>query len=63
MDEAEKSILTLEGKIEERAKRKAAEDARLEEFFEETKDITKRLRLDLEDRARRQEGGSSPLSH
>ena len=40
----------MEGRIEERAERKKEEDGRLEAIFEETKGITERLRVELEER-------------
>ncbi|KAL7542434.1 hypothetical protein ACHAXR_011785 [Thalassiosira sp. AJA248-18] len=50
MDEAEESIPTLEQQIEECAECKTEEDGKLEVIFEETKDITEQLRLELEEK-------------
>ena len=50
MEEAEESIPTLETQIEECTERKATEDAKLEEVFEETKGITEKLRHELEEK-------------
>eukprot|EP00584_Thalassiosira_punctigera_P008532 CAMPEP_0172534302 /NCGR_PEP_ID=MMETSP1067-20121228/6717_1 /TAXON_ID=265564 ORGANISM="Thalassiosira punctigera, Strain Tpunct2005C2" /NCGR_SAMPLE_ID=MMETSP1067 /ASSEMBLY_ACC=CAM_ASM_000444 /LENGTH=1372 /DNA_ID=CAMNT_0013319079 /DNA_START=196 /DNA_END=4314 /DNA_ORIENTATION=- len=50
MDEAEESIPTLEERIEECAERKAEEDGKLEVVFEEVKNTTEALRLELEEK-------------
>jgi len=50
MDEAEGSIPMLEGLIAECAEIKAAEDENLESIFDETKVVTERLRLELEEK-------------
>ena len=50
MDEAEESIPTLEKRIEQCTENKATEDSKLEVIFEETKVITEKLRLELEEK-------------
>lgn len=50
LEEAEKSIPTLEERIEECTENKSEEDAKLEVIFEETKGITEQLRHELEEK-------------
>ena len=50
MDEAEGSIPTLEARIAECAEIKAVEDENLESIFDETRVVTERLRLELEEK-------------
>ena len=50
MDEAEGSIPTLEGRIAECAEIKTVEDENLESIFDETRVVTERLRLELEEK-------------
>jgi structural maintenance of chromosome 4 len=50
MDEAEGSIPTLEGRIAECAEIKTVEDENLESIFDETRIVTERLRLELEEK-------------
>lgn len=50
MEDAEESIPTLERRIEQCIENKATEDAKLEVIFEETKCITEKLRLELEEK-------------
>jgi len=50
MEDAEESIPTLEEQIEECAEHKTEEDAKLETIFEETKEITEKLRIELEEK-------------
>ena len=50
MDEAEGSIPTLEARIAECAEIKAVEDENLESIFDETRAVTERLRLELEEK-------------
>jgi structural maintenance of chromosome 4 len=53
IDEAEDSIPTLESRIEECAERRAVEDEKLEVIFEETKGVTEKLRLELEEKTQK----------
>eukprot|EP00970_Alexandrium_tamarense_P018796 scaffold13473_cov241-Alexandrium_tamarense.AAC.2 len=50
LEEAMKSIPTLEERIEECTENKSEEDAKLEVIFEETKGITEQLRHELEEK-------------